>query len=504
MRLEDMLQNVDVHGRADNLSVQIQEIGLDSRTLKPGSLYVARRGHATDGHTYIPSALSKGASAIVMEERPSTSLLESGVAWVQVEDSDYAMAEMASSLYGRPTESMDVVGITGTNGKTSTAFLVEHALKGCQRKPGLMGTVVQRWPGVSEAANMTTPDAIAIQETARRMADAGADSLILEVSSHAIEQKRVQSIDFTVGAFTNLSQDHLDYHGSMDAYAATKERLFTELLPASASSRGAVINVDDPVGRQYAKVSQGQVLQYGLEANGGLSLTVEGLESTLSGTRGTLQSDWGSRDFSTPLVGRHNTMNFLAAVGCGLLLEAPLDQLLESLSEMASIPGRMNRFTQDGISVFVDYAHTEDALRHVLGAVRELKPNRIITVFGCGGDRDQSKRGPMGLAAIHGSDVVVLTSDNPRHESPESIADDVVSGWGSPRPYNGESGFLIQLNRELAIEEAVSLAREGDVVLVAGKGHEQVQDVGGVKVPFDDQLVVQKALLTKSPEEGVS
>jgi UDP-N-acetylmuramoyl-L-alanyl-D-glutamate--2,6-diaminopimelate ligase len=163
----------------------------------------------------------------------------------------------------------------------------------------------------------------------------------------------------------------------------------------------------------------------------------------------------------------------------------------------------MNRFTQDGVSVFVDYAHTEDALRHVLGAVRELKPNRIITVFGCGGDRDQSKRGPMGLAAVHGSDVVVLTSDNPRHESPESIADDVVAGWGSPRAYNGESGFLIQLNREMAIQEAVSLARQGDVILVAGKGHEQVQDMGGVKVPFDDQLVVQKALMTRKPGEGV-
>ena len=504
MLLNELLRDVEFHATSVSLDVPVSGIGLDTRQLTQGDVYVARRGLSVDGHDFIEQAIDRGASALVVEEPPQERIQVSGIPWVCVSDANAAMATMASNYCGRPTEHMNVVGITGTNGKTSTAFLVEHALNANHLSCGLMGTVVQRWPGVSEAANMTTPDAIQLQETAQRMRGDGVDNMVLEVSSHAIEQRRVDAVDFTVAAFTNLSQDHLDYHGTMDAYASVKERLFTELLPASRSGKGAVINVDDPIGCRYSERSPLPVLCYGLKANKELSLTVEELESDLSGTRGVLKSDWGNMPFSTPLVGQHNTLNLLAAFGCGLMLDRPLEEMVSALESFEQIPGRMNRFTYDGLSVFVDYAHTEDALSHVLKALRTLGPRRVITVFGCGGDRDASKRGPMGQAAVEGSDVVVLTSDNPRFESPESIANDVVAGWGQPTAYDGKTGFLIELNRGEAIRAAIDLATEGDVILIAGKGHENVQEIGGTKIPFDDRAVVSQVLASRKARRGNS
>lgn len=494
MLLESVLRGVEIRDHHIAKDSSVSGLHFDSREIQTGEGFIARKGLQNDGHAYIPTALQRGASLVVLEDAPGPTLLKSGVSWVQVGDSDAALARMASNFHGEPTTEMDVIGITGTNGKTSTAFLAERALQQCGRITGLIGTVVQRWPGVSEEANMTTPNALRVQETARKMQDAGVDSMILEVSSHAIEQRRVEGVDFTLGAFTNLSQDHLDYHGTMEDYARTKERFFTELLPASPSVRGAVINVDDPVGKEFANRTPVPVLRYGLDSQTGLQLTAENIVSDLNGTRATLVSDWGRATLSTHLVGRYNLMNLLTAVGCGLLLEESLEDLVSNMADLDAIPGRMNRIPGGDITVFVDYAHTDDALRSVLGSLRDLTQDRIITVFGCGGDRDTLKRGPMGRAALEGSDVVILTSDNPRFEDPDSILDDVVRGMGTATEFDGNQGFFREVDRERAIHRAVDLARSGDVVLIAGKGHESYQDIRGEKRPFNDRSVGKSAL----------
>ena len=487
MRLHDLLRGVPVANSRGALTTDVGGIQLDSRKVQPGDVYVARRGGTVDGHRFVSGAVQNGAVAVVVED--SVGSVPAGTPVVQVQDSDDAMARMAANFHGHPTQKMGVVGITGTNGKTSTAFILDHLLRFAQKPSGLIGTVVQRWGNVEMNASMTTPDALLVQSLAAQMAEAGVEVLVLEVSSHAIVQRRVEAVDFSIAVFTNLSQDHLDYHGTMDAYRSEKGRLFSELLAHSPSAMGAVMNLDDEHGEWFREQAIQPVLGFSMKGHPSASLQLTGLDTRLDGCHGTLLWEENAYPFFLPLLGRHNAANALAAFGCGLLLGLSPSQMVEGLRTTPQIPGRVNRLEKDGVTVVVDYAHTEDAIRRACASLRALNPNRLWCVFGCGGDRDRDKRGGMGAAAVEGADAIVLTSDNPRSESPEAIATEVMAGWGEPNPFDGDSGFHVELNRGKAIGFAIEHARPGDVVLVAGKGHEQTQELAGEFVPFDDRTV---------------
>ena len=494
-----LLQDVDVrgsHGLGDLWGVS--GVVADSRRVGPGDAFVAVRGERSDGHRFLDAAVAAGASLLVVEEPPTSETTP----WVLVSDARRALGRLSANLHGRPTTSMDVVGITGTNGKTTSAHIADHALQACGRVTGLLGTVRRRWPGVDEATEMTTPDAVELQALFARMLRAGVTTPIMEVSSHAIEQQRMEGVDVSVAAFTNLTQDHLDYHGTMDAYGEAKARLFMDLLQRSPRARGAAINVDDPFGAGLAQRVPGAVLRFSARGASGADLVAEDARADLSGLRATVRAGGAKAELRSALVGWHNLENLLTAIACGLLLGEPLDTLVAGAGDVTGVSGRLEAVPAPGFAVLVDYAHTPDALERAIGAVRAVTPGRVITVFGCGGDRDRGKRPLMGMAAAKGSDVVIVTSDNPRTEDPDSIVAQVVAGVeqaGMPRLVGGR-GFAAMVDRADAIRAAIGLAEEGDTVLVAGKGHEATQDIGGRKVPFSDVVTARDAIGRKAGE----
>jgi UDP-N-acetylmuramoyl-L-alanyl-D-glutamate--2,6-diaminopimelate ligase len=329
------------------------------------------------------------------------------------------------------------------------------------------------------------------------MRDAGVDTMLIEVSSHAIVQRRCDSVEFDVAAFTNLGRDHLDYHGTIEEYTDVKKRLFNELLSANENARGAVVNVDDPVGEEIAAEHRGRVLRYGTSGRA-LDLYAEEVREDIDGISATVVSDWGRAPVRTSLAGEHNLRNILAALGCGLLLDMPLDSLVDGIAAIASVPGRLERVGEtEEFCVFVDYAHTHDALEAVLQSLRPLTRGRLITVFGCGGDRDTSKRALMGEVAARYSDVLIVTSDNPRSENPLAIIHDVEAGLTEISPFgeHNERGYILEVDRADAIRRAVGIARGGDVVLIAGKGHETYQEIGSERLPFDDRAIAGAAIV---------
>jgi UDP-N-acetylmuramyl-tripeptide synthetase len=395
---------------------------------------------------------------------------------------------------------MDVVGITGTNGKTTTAFLMEGAMQSSERSTGVVGTVLTRWPGHVESLGMTTPDAIALHSLFGRMSADGVDTAVMEVSSHALDQHRVDAVDFDVAAFTNLGRDHLDYHGSLLEYAAAKRRFFTEVLPAGSHPRGAVINVDDAAGDALAGECGTPVVRMGRAAGPGRDLYAADIHSSLGGIEATIVSDWGRAEVHSSLVGEHNLMNVLTAVGCGLLLDVSLDDLVSGIGGVAHVPGRLQSVPgAEDFHILVDYAHTDDALTATLSSLKPLTPGRLIVVFGCGGDRDPGKRALMGAVVARYADVAIVTSDNPRTEDPESIIADVVAGLdGFPAlGANARRGYLLVVDRGEAIHRAIEIASPGDVVLLAGKGHEATQELADRVIAFDDTAVAMEALASR-------
>jgi UDP-N-acetylmuramoyl-L-alanyl-D-glutamate--2,6-diaminopimelate ligase len=422
------------------------------------------------------------------------------VAGILVSDGRRAMAEVSAAFFGNPTEAMTVVGVTGTNGKTTVTYLVEAILQAAGRRPSVVGTVGYRFGTTVLPAPHTTPESIDLQRTASIFRSAGADALVTEVSSHALSQARVAGIHFDVGIFTNLTPEHLDYHGDMENYFAAKRLLFQGDQGASFAGR-IVLNVDDPYGARLAAefsdtVTCGCTAQAQVRATERMSLSLDGIA-------GTVATPAGSFELHSKLLGQFNLQNLLCAAGAGIALGISPATIAEGLAGAAQVPGRLERIENDrGATILVDYAHTGDALEKVLQAVRELNPRRVITVFGCGGDRDRTKRPVMGEVAARLSELVIVTSDNPRSENPLAIIEEIRAGISPRWPSDltraklaaAETGYLVVPDRREALGRAVGVLREGDLLLVAGKGHEDYQIVGGQRRHFDDREELRRAL----------
>jgi UDP-N-acetylmuramoyl-L-alanyl-D-glutamate--2,6-diaminopimelate ligase len=461
--------------------LDVNAVSHDSRSLAPGALFVAIRGLAADGNQFVDAALRKGAAAVASEAPP-----RSGVHWLQVKDAREALALLSAAVLGEPAAALELIGVTGTNGKTTTSYLIDSVLRAAGHRVGLIGTVQYRIGDRLVESVRTTPESSDLQRLFYEMREASCRYAVLEVSSHSLALKRVHGCAFRAAVFTNLTRDHLDFHGDMAGYFAAKRLLFESLL---RSDGHAVINLDDDHAPALRAVARGRVLTYGLRPTA--DITAEGLSLSLEGTRFRARTPIGDLDVETPLVGLFNVQNVLAALATGIALRLEAKALLRGIAALRGVPGRMERVAagQD-FAIIVDYAHTDDALRKLLETVRGLKPRRLITVFGCGGDRDRSKRPLMGAVAARLSDVVVVTSDNPRSEPPEAIIDEILRGMNGGK----QAERHVIADRREAIARAIELARPGDAVVLAGKGHETYQVLRDRTVPFDDRQVAREAL----------
>ncbi|MGD0585961.1 MAG: UDP-N-acetylmuramoyl-L-alanyl-D-glutamate--2,6-diaminopimelate ligase [Oryzomonas sp.] len=498
--------DAELHGSG---SAEITALSCDSRRIRPGTLFFALRGTTADGHRFIPQAVGDGAAAVVLED---AACAPAGIPWVRVADGRSAMARMAAAFYGDPTADRPLIGITGTNGKTTTTYLIEAILAAAGMPAAVLGTISYRFGATTFAASHTTPESTELQAAFRQLADAGAKAFVMEVSSHALEQKRADGCHFDVGVFTNLTRDHLDYHGSMEQYLHSKQRLFAELLQPTAAKqrRRAAINMDDSYGVRVAGRAACPVVSYGIDYPGDVRPAEVAI--TVNGISGTLGTPKGEFTFASKLLGRFNLSNILAAVTAGIALDLPLTAIKAGIEGHATVPGRLERVDNSfGVTCLVDYAHTGDALHNVLTTLREIAAARIITVFGCGGDRDPGKRPIMGQIAAQMSDLAIATSDNPRTEEPSEILAQVRAGITplgireytpeelGARPAFGEKGFVMLENRRNAIRLAVKVAQPGDILLLAGKGHEDYQIIGTTKHHFDDREEAFAAFGEKTP-----
>ena len=447
----------------------------------PGALFCAVRGLRADGHEFAADAVARGASAVLVE-RP----LDLPVPQLVVGDVRLAMALAASAVRGRPSESLAVVGVTGTNGKTTSAFLLRSVLEAAGRPCGLIGTIEARIGGAVVPMAHTTPDAIELQELLARMRDAGDTACAMEVSSHALDQRRVAGTRFAAVLFTNLTRDHLDYHRDVDAYYAAKRGLFARPAGEGEDPPGAA-NLDDEFGARLARETG--ALGYAIDADAEVRpVEATGLET---GIRAVIRTPRGPLEIASSLRGRFNLANLTGVVAVGELLGLPHDAVAAGIAAVAGVPGRFEAVDcGQAFPVIVDYAHTPDSLDNVLRAAREIVAGgRLVVVFGCGGDRDRGKRPQMGDAARRLADVAVITSDNPRSEDPEAIVADILEGAAG-----GPAELVVEVDRRAAIGRALRAARAGDVVVIAGKGHEQGQERDGVVTPFDDREVAREAL----------
>jgi UDP-N-acetylmuramoyl-L-alanyl-D-glutamate--2,6-diaminopimelate ligase len=495
MKLAELLaplKGVELHG---NAGVEIEALTCDSRLVRPGTLFFALRGATTDGHRFIGQALANGAAAVVIEDKTHA---PSDVPWVGVADGRSAMARMAATFEGDPTAKIPLIGITGTNGKTTTTYLIEAILAAAGIPAAVLGTISYRFGATSIEASHTTPESTELQAAFRQLAAAGAEAFVMEVSSHALEQRRVDGCHFDVGIFSNLTRDHLDYHGTMEQYLESKLRLFSELLRPTAGKplRRAAVNMDDAYGAIVAGHASCPVITYGVRHGG--DVRAVDVSSSVGGIRATLVTPKGEIGIASRLLGGFNLSNILAAASAGIALDLELAAIKAGIEGHATVPGRLERVdNRCGVTLLVDYAHTGDALENVLGTLGEIATGRIITVFGCGGDRDPGKRPIMGRIAAEMSDLAIVTSDNPRTEEPLAILEQIRKGilplgireYSISDLANGFSGkgFVMLENRREAIRLAVRLARSGDIVLLAGKGHEDYQIIGKTKHHFDDR-----------------
>jgi UDP-N-acetylmuramoyl-L-alanyl-D-glutamate--2,6-diaminopimelate ligase len=476
------------------LDVQCTGVEYDSRKAKPGSLFVALPGQKADGAAFVPQALASGAVAIVSERSRPENV---AAPWIAVGNARLALAHLASEFFGHPSRRMTVVGITGTNGKTTTSYLLQAIFEAAGTPCGLMGTVAYRIGDREIAATRTTPEAPDVQLFMRQMLDAGCRTCVMEVSSHALAMHRVDGIHFAAGVFTNLTRDHLDFHHDMESYFAAKRKLF-ELLPAEAPG---VINVDDPRGASLVDAAQRPVT-YAI--NRDADVTPGPLSFGLDGLTFDARTPQGVAHVESKLVGKPNVYNILAAVAAAAALGVGIGAIEKGLHRLAGVPGRFELVSSagDDITVVVDYAHTDDALRNLLETARPLASRRLITVFGAGGDRDRTKRPLMGLVAARLSDVVVITSDNPRTEDPLRIIEEVKLG-AEPEMRQGNAEVVAMPDRREAILHSIDRASAGDVVLIAGKGHEKYQEIGGRVTPFDDVAVAHEALEARRDKSRV-
>ncbi len=507
MTLAELIEPLDVMERIGNLRAEVLDVTDDSREVKPGSLFVAVRGERVDGHSFVSKAIEKGAVGIAVEEPiPAETCgglkkegeVASSPAVVRVKNSRAALGILAHRFYQNPSQKLFLVGVTGTNGKTTVTHLCQALLENGGRKAGLIGTVGYFIQSERYSATHTTPGSVVLQSLLAKMVDLGLDSAVLEVSSHALSLDRVAGCEFDTVVFTNLSQDHLDFHPNMEEYFQAKLRLFTELV-RGGSKRGpkrAIVNVDDGWGDRIVENSRVPVWRYSIRAES--DLQAKGIALSIDGTRFTALTPMGPIEVRSPLVGEPNVYNLLAAIGVGLQAGLSPSTLQQGFPTFKAVPGRFELVDEDqDFSVVVDYAHTEDALAGLLATARTLNRGRVLTVFGCGGDRDRGKRPKMGRVAAMQSDLVYLTSDNPRSEDPLAILREIEQGVLTV-PEGSRAQYQVIPDRSKAIAAAVWEARSGDMVLIAGKGHEDYQLVGAERLHFDDRESARQALASLS------
>lgn len=466
------------------LDQEVKSLRTNSWECQSGSLFIGMPGTRVDGGNFWPSALAAGAIAAVVS--PQAKPPEGEACVIVVPDIERACGRLAAAFYNYPSQHLSLLGVTGTNGKTTTTHLVEHLLNSVGYPTALLGTLYSRWPGHCEIASHTTPFAVTLQEQLAAAVAAGCRFGVMEVSSHALAQDRVWGCQFEVAAFTNLTQDHLDYHRNLEDYFAAKAKLFT----ADYLKGRAILNGDDPFGQRLAQqLPRDRYWTYGLSENA--DFRAEPLNYRVNGVTGTVYTPIGSGTLDSPLVGQFNVANVLAAIAMGAAVGLPLESMLKAIRDFAGVPGRMEqvRISPDQeITVLVDYAHTPDSLENLLKAARPFIPGKLICVFGCGGDRDRTKRPQMGAIAARLADQVVVTSDNPRTEDPRRILDDILAGIPPQTP------LIVEADRRQAILQAILTAAPGDGVIIAGKGHEDYQILGTEKVHFDDREEARTAL----------
>jgi UDP-N-acetylmuramoyl-L-alanyl-D-glutamate--2,6-diaminopimelate ligase len=491
VKLSEILKETTTKSVQGPVDRAIHALHYDSRRVEKDDVFFAWKGEKTDGHQYITEVCDRGAAAVVLENPDFAA--GHGPTFIEVENARRAMATMSASFFGRPDRSLKMAGVTGTNGKTTTTFIFKHLLSEPKVPIGLIGTVRYEIGERILPASRTTPESLDLHELLAQMKTAGCRAAVMEVSSHALEQGRVAPIEFQVGIFTNLTQDHLDYHGTMENYFAAKKLLFTNLDRAEKPGI-AVINVDDPQGRKLMEsLSENvRVITYTVQGRAGTDLEARDLEYDASGTSGVLRVGEETFAFTLPLIGSFNVANALAAAGGALALGIAPHVIVERLRDTPQVPGRLEKFVSaDGVTAVVDYAHTDDAVRKALAVLRGITRGRLIAVLGCGGNRDAAKRPLMARAAVETADYSIFTADNPRGEDIEAILNDMEAGIAGL----AVAGKCEQLaDRRQAIAHALALAQPGDVVCVAGKGHETTQEIAGQFHPFDDRLVVQEFL----------
>lgn len=491
MKVIDVLKNVSYSNVTGNLQNKVTGITANSEEVKKGYMFCAIKGSNFDGHDFIGPATKKGASSILLEDMPENT--QESITYVRVTNTRECTPFIASNYYLNPSDGLTLVGVTGTNGKTTVSNIVDAIWKKENRITGIIGTIENKFAGKTSASSMTTPDSIELAKLLYEMRQDKVSNVCMEVSSHALDLNRVDGCNFDCAAFTNLSQDHLDYHSSMDSYFNSKKKLFTEVLKnSSKKNKVAVINIDDRYGREIAAETDNKTATYSLMSDDAAvhsishKISRSGIEAELMVKREKLR-------IKSNFIGVHNLYNILAAVTITSELGVSLPCIESAISENITIPGRLEKITsRAGFEVFIDYAHTPDALQNILKALQPFKKSNIITVFGCGGDRDEEKRAMMGKIAHNFSDYVIITSDNPRSEDPEKIINDIEIGIKSLSSIHNNYTKIV--SREKAIKKSIELAGKDDIILIAGKGHENYQIIGNKKIDFDDRKIVKKLL----------
>jgi len=487
--------------------VEVQSICCRSSKIRPGGLFIAIKGYSADGHDYVDDAVSRGACAVIAEKKM---ILDVPV--IAVENTRRVLPLLASRFFGHPAREMTLIGITGTNGKTTTTYIVESILAAAGFMTGVIGTINYRYSGVTHDADVTTPDALDLQQMLREMANHQVTHVVMEASSHALAQGRVDHCPMDIGVFTNLTQDHLDFHDDMEDYFRAKEKLFTQVLGSGpkAENACAVINADYSYGQRLLTALPVRAIAVGNHDI--CQVRPQKMTVTIDGISGVFKGPSGDIPIQSPLIGHHNLENLLCASGVAIALGIPPDTIAEGISALDMVAGRLEPVgNRCGIGTFVDYAHTPDALKNSLRAVKKLTRGRLISVFGCGGDRDRAKRPQMGKEALLQSDLAIITSDNPRSENPLEIINAIIPGADagggialkkeqltSWRPEKGVANYVVEPDRRSAIGLAINLAQKNDTVLIAGKGHETYQILNDQTINFDDRTEAAAALEARS------
>lgn len=481
MRIKELFNRAGINAEIAG-DFEVKGISCNSKHILDGFIFIAVRGASRDGHDFVEEAVKKGAKAVISQQSSVNSQQQKSVPVILVKDSRRALINLAKEFYGNPSEKIKVIGITGTNGKTTVSYIIEALLKEAGFIPAVLGTINYRFKDVEIPSWNTTPGVLDLQAMLADMSGQGVNYAVMEVSSHAAEQERIEGIKFHSAIFTNLTQDHLDYHQTIENYFNAKARLFKSL----ASPAFAVVNIDDQYGLRLKGLIPVKTVTYGIESSA--SVKARDIRFDIAHTEFTLESDGLEFKFTTPLVGRHNVYNILAAVAWAKEAGIDFKIIVAGIKKFGFVPGRLERINADsGFNVFVDYAHTQDALYNVITTLRELSPARLIVVFGCGGERDKDKRPKMGRVVSELADYSIITSDNPRSEDPEDIVADIKKGIN-------KDNYCVVLDRRQAIKMALALAKKGDTVLLAGKGHENYQVMKDKILHFDDREVARECL----------